>query len=102
MLLMPTPAQHADIIGIDEIGDCPALEIVFGHALVRKALPALVLARGERSEQRVAADFLVAAGVVDLIEFVARAELCANRIPQELHQLDALDRRDAARASDID
>ena len=53
-------------------------------------------------KQRVAADLLVAAGVVDLVELVAAAELGADRVPQELHQLDALDRVDTARAAEVE
>ena len=41
------------------------------------------------------------AGVVHLIEFVAAAELGADRVPQELHHLDALLVADAVRATHI-
>src|SRR5262249_43770734 len=66
----------------------PPVEVVLRHARLRELLPAVVLARGQRAEERVAADLLVAARVVDLVELVAAAELGADRVPQELHQLD--------------
>src|SRR5271169_2625722 len=74
-------AQCTDIVGVDEVGHGPAVEVVFGHAAVGEALPALVLARGDGGQQCEAPDFLVAAGVIDLVELVARAEFRADRVP---------------------
>ena len=48
--------------------------------------------------QRVEADLLVVAGVVALVQFVAPAELGADRVPDQLEELDALLGR-AARAA---
>src|SRR5437763_280209 len=39
--------------------------------------------------QRLDADVLVIAGIVHLVELVAVAELGTDRVPQELHHLDA-------------
>src|SRR5207247_2286077 len=63
-----TARQHADVVGVDQIGDGPAGEVVFGHAAVGEGLPLFGLARGARPEDRKAADLLVAARVVDLVE----------------------------------
>src|SRR5215468_7655071 len=86
---------------VDEILGRPAVQVVLGHARLRELLPAVVLSRRQRAEERVAADLLVAARVVDLIELVAAAELAADGVPEELHQLDALDGVDAARAAQV-
>src|SRR5689334_18082370 len=72
-------AQSSYIVGIDEVGGSPAVEIVFGHAAIGEALPALVLARTDGRQQREAPDFLVTARVIDLVELVARAEFRADR-----------------------
>src|SRR5262245_40184631 len=91
----------AEPLDVDPVLRLPAVDVVLGHAALGELLPAIVLPRGERAEQRVAPDLLVAAGVVDLVELVAAAELCADGVPQELHQLDPLDRLDSARAPHI-
>ena len=51
--------------------------------------------------QRDDPDDLGAAGVVALVELVPPAELRSDRIPQELHELHAIDGFDAARAAQI-
>src|SRR6516165_602296 len=99
---MPRLGNGADVVRIDEIRYDPAAEVVFGHAGIGERLPAIVLARGDGPQQSEAADFFVAAGVIDLVEFMTSAELGADRVPQQLHQLDPLDGRDAARASDVE
>src|SRR5207244_2057177 len=38
----------------------------------------------------------------DLVELVPTAELGTDRVPQELHELDPLDRVDAARAAQVE
>src|SRR5437588_6855311 len=95
-------ARRAEPADVDEILHLPSVQIVLGHAALGELLPAIVLAGGERAEQRVAADLLVAAGVVDLVELVPAAELGADRVPQELHELDPLDRVDPARAAHVE
>src|SRR5215471_18356148 len=86
---------------VDQVLGRPPVEVVLRHAGLRELFPSVVLTRGERAEQRVAADLLVAAGVIDLVELVAAPELGSHRVPQELHELDALDGVDAARASQV-
>src|SRR5262245_14066912 len=95
-------AERAGTLGIDEVLGRPALQVVLRHARLGELLPAIVLPGGERPEQRVAPDLLVASGVVDLVQLVAAAELAADRIPQELHQLDASHRVDAPRPAQVE
>src|SRR2546423_15021186 len=95
-----TLSEHAHIIWIDEVGGGPAVEVVFGHALIGEALPALVLARADRRPQRIDADLLVASGVVDLVELVAGAGPPAPPGPPKIHPIYPLDPPDAARSTD--
>src|SRR4051812_13781732 len=74
-------ANDAHIVRIDQIGCGPAVQVVLRHARIRESLPSIILPGGDRSEQRVPADLLMAAGVIHLIEFVPCAEFGANRIP---------------------
>src|SRR5215471_14030213 len=66
---------------IDQILGGPPVEVVLRHAGLRELLPAVVLPGGEGTEQGVAADLLVAAGIVDLVELVAATELGAHGVP---------------------
>src|SRR5262249_61326811 len=93
--------QHRGLRRIYEVLGRPTVEVVLGHARLRELLPAVVLAGGEGAEQRVAADLLVAARVVDLVELVAAAELRAHRVPQKLHELHALHGLDAPPAPQV-
>ena len=68
---------------------------------VGEALAAVDGAGRRRDEERLDADVLVVAGVVALVELVAAAELAADGVPEQLHQLDALDRVVAAGAADV-
>src|SRR2546428_5006661 len=88
--------------GVDQVLRLPPVEIVLRHAGLGELLPALVLARGDGAEERVAPDLLVAAGVVDLVELVPAPELGPDRVPQELHELDPPDRVHAARSPEIE
>src|SRR5262245_62470513 len=89
-------------LGVDEVASRPAVEVVFRHARLGELFPAVVLPGRERPEEGVAPDFLVAARVVDLVELVPAAELGADRVPQELHELDAPHCVDTARTSQIE
>src|SRR5262245_11680414 len=84
-ILLRFDAEPPDV---DQVLRLPAVDVVLGHAALGELLPAIVLPRGQGTEQRVAPDLLVAARVVDLVELVAAAELAADRVPQELHELD--------------
>src|SRR5437870_12740363 len=100
--MSPLSARHAEPADVDQVLRLPPVQIVLGHAALSELLPPIVLARGERTEQRVAPDLFVAAGVIDLVELVATAELGADRVPQELHELDPLDRVDPARPPQLE
>src|SRR5262245_3263715 len=94
-------AEGAQAVGVDQVLRLPPVEVVLGHARLGELLPAIVLARGQRPEERVAPDLLVASRVVDLVQLVPASELAPDRVPQELHQLDPLDRVDPARAPEV-
>src|SRR5215471_4454110 len=89
-------------LGVDEVSSRPAIEVVFGHARLGELFPAVVLAGRERPEESVAPDLFVAARIVDLVELVPAGELGADRVPQELHELDAPHCVDTARTSQIE
>src|SRR5579859_2005307 len=80
----------AEFAGVGEIGHLPAVEVVFGHAVLGKTLEAIGIAGGLGAEQAVAADFLGRTAIVDLVELVPSTELAADAIPQQLEQFDAL------------
>src|SRR3954447_19619422 len=94
-------AQHGNVRAVAVGGMLPAVLVVIGHAPLRERLHLLEGAGGLRVLQREDAHQLVAAGIVHLIELVARAELGADRIPQHLHDLDALLVIDAVGAADV-
>src|SRR5438132_3216365 len=94
--------QRAEAARIHQILGLPSVEVVLRHARLGKLLPAIVLAGAERAEERVASDLLVAAGVVDLVQLVPAAELGADGVPQELHELDPLDGVHAARSPKVE
>jgi hypothetical protein len=64
---------------VDEILYGPSGEIVFGHTGIGESLPTVGFAGGDGTQQRETADLLMAPGIVDLIEFVARPDLAADR-----------------------
>src|SRR5262245_47984569 len=74
----------------------PSVQAVLRHALFGECLHPVVVAGAEGTEQCVSPDLLMTAAVVDLVELVAPAELGADRIPQQLHQLYPIDRLDSA------
>src|SRR5262249_6726846 len=90
--LRPLLPQHmiAELAGIGEVRHAPAVEVVFGHASLGKALEPVGIPGGLRTEQAIAADLLGRAAIIDLVELVAAAELAAEAVPQQLEQLDPL------------
>src|SRR5262249_11294426 len=68
----------------------PAVLVVVGHAVLGQPDHAVERTRGARVPHRLDADVLVVAGVVALVELVPGTELGADRVPQQLHDLDAL------------
>src|SRR6267143_1299571 len=93
--------EEIDVLGRDQIGRDPAIQIVLGHTLLGESLelggPAAVLRHLPRDE----AHGLGRARVVTLVELVAAAELGADGVPQKLHELDALHRVGAVGAAQI-
>src|SRR3954465_16056428 len=105
-----SPAAARPALGLAEYGNVravavggmnPAVLVVIGHAPLRERLHLLEGAGGLRVLQREYTHQLVAAGVVHLVEFVTRAEFGTHRIPQHLHDLDALLVVDAVGAADV-
>src|SRR5215468_3348479 len=89
------------IIRIEPGSADPAVLVIFGEALLGERNHTVERARAARTPHRLDANVLVVAGVVPLIELMTPAELGADRIPQELHHLDALLVVDAVRAAHI-
>ena len=58
-------------IVVDEVLRGPAVEIIFGHALLGELLETHIGARGHRAEKRITADLLMTAAVVDFVKLVA-------------------------------
>src|SRR5262245_28363549 len=79
----------------------PAVLVVLSKALLRERDHAVERARGARVPHGVDADVLVVAGVVAFVELVTAAEFGADRVPEKLHDLDALLVIDAMRAAHI-
>src|SRR6188768_2060443 len=91
-------SRISDVVRIEPgVGD-PALLVVVGHAGIGERDHAVVGAGAPGVEQRLNADVFVITRVVDLIELMPSAELGADRIPQQLHDLDALAVIDVVRA----
>ena len=67
---------------VDEVGDGPAVQVVFGHALLGEAGHGIGQAGLLRGEQEFRPDVFMVSGVVALVEFVPAAELGADRVPE--------------------
>src|SRR5688572_2272795 len=81
---LPFRHQRAHVAGIDHVLCNPAVEVVFGHALLREPLVTGRRTGHVGDQQRLETDALVVAEVVALIQLVAAAELAADRIPHQL------------------
>src|SRR5213080_3433763 len=86
----PRRPRIRDVVGVKPGGIAPAVFVVVRKTLLGQRDHAIERAAGARAPQRLEADILVVAGVIHLVELVPAAELRANRVPQELHYLDAL------------
>src|SRR5580765_7827293 len=98
---LPFLDHGADVVRVDQIRHRPAVEIVFGHALLGEPLVALRGAGHFRDQERLETDALVVAEVVSLVQLVAAAELRTDRVPHQLHQLHAIDGRIAVRTAHV-
>ena len=66
------------------------VQVVLAHALVSEVLETVEVPLDPREIQHIEADLLVVAGVVALVKFVPRAELRADRVPDQFEEFDAL------------
>src|SRR6266550_3204637 len=87
---LKTRPYSTDIVRVDEIRYRPAVQVVLGHALLGESLVLRACPRELGDHQRLEADALVIAEVVAFVQLVAAAELGAERIPHQLHHLDAI------------
>src|SRR5262252_2855361 len=90
LLRGPRPVRNArigNVVRVEPGIADPALLVIVCHALVRERDHAVVLTGRAGVEQRLDADVLVIARIVDLVELVAPAELGTDGVPQELHDL---------------
>src|SRR5215467_8615232 len=92
--------DRADVAIGDEVGYFPAIDVILGHALLGEALVALRRPRHVGHEQRLEPDAFVVPEVVPLVELVTSAELGADGVPHQLHQLHAVDGFVAVAAAD--
>src|SRR5690606_1430774 len=88
VLVISVLAQDRDVVVVDQVRCRPAVEVVFGHALLGEASHGIGLPRLLHGEELFQAHALVVARVVALVEFVAPAEFAADGVPDQLHQLD--------------
>src|SRR5262249_7424834 len=93
--------HQADIAAVAIGGMAPAVLVIIGHALIGERFHLLERTVALRLLQLKHANELVAAGIVHLVKLVASAEFGADRVPQKLHDLDALLVVDAVRAAHI-
>src|SRR6185369_13943817 len=81
--------KQVDVVGVDEVGRRPAVEIVLGHAPLGEVAEALGGAAAVGHLPGDEPHGLGGARIISLVELVAAAELRAHRVPQQLHELDA-------------
>src|SRR5439155_5279855 len=93
--------EEVDVLRRDQVGHRPAVEVVLGHALLGEAPERLRLAARLGHVQGDDADGLRPARVVALVQLVPPAELGPHGVPEELHQLDALDGAGAVGAAQV-
>src|SRR5580698_4275484 len=91
--------HDADVTGIDEIGNSPAVRVVLAKAGLDEVGKLPGQTARNRGHVGVQARQLIASGVVALIEFVTAAELCSESVPDQLHHLDPRFGRVPVRAS---
>src|SRR5437870_3090403 len=95
---IPALSDDAHVVRIDQIGDDPSVQVVFRHALLRQTLHPVDRAVPLRHPVALELRQLVAARVRALVQLVAAAELAPDRVPEQLYELDLVERRVAARA----
>src|SRR5215471_4419268 len=80
---------QTDVVRVDQVRHGPAVEVVFCHTLLGETFVLCALAEFVGYHQRLETDAFMVAKVVPLIKFMSSTELAADRVPHELHQLDA-------------
>src|SRR5215469_6438232 len=81
--------MNVDVIGIEEIGNGPAVEVVLGETLIGQVAIGVGEASGLLGFQYLSTDGLVVSTVIALVELVAAAELRTYGVPQKLKHLHA-------------
>jgi hypothetical protein len=84
---------------VDQVGHGPAVEAILGHALFGKAFEVVNLATLASALEGLDTNEFAIASIVPFLEFMTPAKLGPHRVPQELHQLDALAGSGAIRAA---
>src|SRR5580704_9929963 len=84
---------NTNIVGIDQIGHGPAIQVILGHALLGETLVLGGLSQLIGHHQGFKANAFVVAEVVALVKLVPAAKLSAHGVPHQLHQLHAIERR---------
>src|SRR3984957_19335807 len=87
---LPRQPGIGDVVRIEPRRARPAVFVVFRHALLGELRHVCKRTRRARIPKRLNTDILVITGIIALVEFMASAEFGADRIPQQLHHLDAL------------
>src|SRR5271169_2165136 len=77
--------NNVDISWSDQVGDCPAIHVVFSHGRFSKRLPFIGQAASVRIGKSLPANIFMVARVIHLVKLVTGTELASNRIPQQLH-----------------
>src|SRR5580658_6959309 len=85
----------------EQVRHGPAIQVILAKALVGERLVAFELAGGRLAEKELDASVLMIARVVALVELMPAAELGADRVPEQLHDLDPFDGVDPVRAADV-
>src|SRR5437762_9876418 len=70
----------------------PSIEVIVGEAFIDECEALIERASAAREAHGVDADLLVVAGVVSFIQLMTSSEFRANSVPEQLEQLDALER----------
>ena len=82
--------NNVDIGWSDQVGDRPAIHVVFSHGRFSKRLPFIGQAASVRIGKSLPANIFMVARVIHLVELVTGTELASNRVPQQLHQFHPL------------
>lgn len=73
--------MKVDIVGCDEIGRGPTIQVILRHALFSKSLHCICLAIGESVEQHLKANVLVVARVIEFVQMMPSSKFAADAVP---------------------